>query len=219
MAQRGAAKPRLGPAPLGYNNNQEHIMAIENLTIRLAGDGDEALIMHNGLLADRDYEWTKLLAPLTGKRKKTDEDHAEVARLEWRGGLYYDDELGPYLPGDNVRRALLDAARLSKEGKRIERGLLRVSRKNRLDYNGPRDPDAMWEDPRFRHRAMVKVSTSKVARTRPKFVGWSATVTIDYDSAVLDGRDLFRIAQAAGQFIGIGDGRPFYGGRFTVDKV
>lgn len=194
-------------------------MAVESLTLRLAGEEGEPLIMHNGLLADREYEWTKQLAAVTGKRKKTDEDHAEVARLEWRGGLYYDDDLGPFLPGENVRRSILDAARLSKEGKTIERGVLRVSRKNRLDYDGPRNPEAMWDDQRFRHRAIVKVSTSKVARVRPKFVGWSTTVTIDYDSAVLDGRDLFRIAQAAGQFIGIGDGRPFYGGRFTVEQA
>jgi hypothetical protein len=194
-------------------------MAVETLTIRLEGEENEPLIMHNGLLADREYEWTKRLSAVTGKRKKTDEDHAAVAELEWRGGLYYDPELGPYLPGDNVRRSLLDAARLSKEGKNIERGVLRLTKRNRLQYDGPRDPEKLWADPRFRHRAMVKVSTSKVARTRPQFLGWSATVTIDFDTAVLDSRDLLRIAQAAGQFIGIGDGRPFYGGRFTVEAA
>lgn len=194
-------------------------MAIEQLTVTLTGEPEEPLIMHNGLLADREYEWTKKLAAVTGKRKKTDEDHAEVGRLEWWGGLYHDPELGPYLPGDNVRRALLDAARLSKEGKNIERGVLRLTRKNRLDYDGPRTPEKMWADPRFRHRAIVKVGTSKVARVRPRFLGWSASVTIDYDSSVIDQRDLLRIAETAGKFIGIGDGRPFYGGRFTVEQA
>lgn len=189
---------------------------IESVRLQLSGDGDEPLIVHNGLLADREYEWTRKLSEVTGKRKKTDEDHAEVARLEWRGSLYYDEAIGPYLPGDNVRRCLLDAARLSKEGKTIERGVLRVSRKNALAYDGPRTPEKMWADPRFQHRAIVKVGMSKVVRTRPKFVGWSATVQVDYDSAIIDGRDLRRIAEAAGQYIGIGDGRPFYGGRFVV---
>lgn len=189
---------------------------IEHLTLTLAGDGDEPLIVHNGMLADHEYEWTRKLSEVTSKRKKTDDDHAEVARLEWRGSLYYDDEIGPYLPGDNVRRCLLDAARLSKEGKNIERGVLRLTRKNALRYDGPRTPEKMWEDPRFQHRAIVKVGMSKVVRTRPKFVDWSATVTVDFDSTIIDGRDLLRIATAAGQYIGIGDGRPFYGGRFTV---
>lgn len=190
---------------------------IEHVTLTLAGDGDEPLIVHNGLLADRDYEWTRKLSEITSKRKKTDEDHDEVARLEWNGSLYFDDEIGPYLPGDNVRRCLLDAARLTKEGKNIERGVLRVSRKNRLQYDGPRTREKMWDDVRFRHRAIVKVGTSKVVRTRPKFVGWSATVTVDFDSSIIDGRDLVRIAQSAGNYIGLCDGRPFFGGRFTVE--
>lgn len=192
---------------------------IETIELTLAGDGDEPLIMHNGLLADRDYEWTRQLAAITGKRGKTDEDHDEVARLEWNGSLYFDDQIGPYLPGDNVRRALLDAGRLSKEGKKIERGVLRVSRKNRLEYEGPRTREKMWDDARFRHRAIVKVSTSKVVRTRPKFVGWHARVTIDFDSAIIDRRDLLRIAEAAGNYIGLCDGRPFFGGRFTAEAA
>ncbi|MGE4153397.1 MAG: hypothetical protein AB7G17_14220 [Phycisphaerales bacterium] len=190
---------------------------IEQLTLKLVGKPDEALIVHNGLLADREYKWTKLLAEVTSKRKKSDEDHAEVARLEWNGSLYFDDEIGPYLPGDNVRRCLLDAARLTKEGKNIERGVLDVSRKNPLQYDGPRTRDALWLDDRFRHRAIVKVGTSKVVRTRPKFDDWSATVDIGYDSVVIDGHDIERIAKAAGQYIGLCDGRPFFGGRFTAE--
>ena len=192
---------------------------IEHLTLKLSGDGDEPLIVHNGLLADRDYEWTRKLSEITSKRKKTDEDHDEVARLEWNGSLYFDDELGPILPGDNVRRCLLDAARLTKEGKNIERGVLRVSRKNRLEYDGPRSREKMWEDVRFRHRAIVKVGTSKVVRTRPKFVGWSTVVTVDFDSSIIDQRDLVRIAQSGGNYIGLCDGRPFFGGRFVVEVV
>lgn len=190
---------------------------IDTLNITMRGDGDEPLIVHNGLLADREYEWTRKLSVATSKRNKTDDDHAEVARLEWRGSLYFDDNVGPYLPGDNVRRCLLDAARLTKEGKKIERGVLRLSRINALQYDGPRIPERMWEDERFRHRAIVKVGTSKVVRTRPKFVNWSTSVIIDFDTSVIEGRDLMRIATAAGQYVGIGDGRPFYGGRFVIE--
>lgn len=188
---------------------------LETLELSLSGLGDEPLIMHNGLLADREYEWAQLLAPLQAKRKKTDEDHAEIAWLEWRGGLYYDEKIGPYLPGANVRRALIDAGRLSKEGKKIERGVSNLSRVNRLDYPGPRTPEAMWKDSRFRLRMTVKVS-GKVVRTRAQFMEWSAPVTIHFDPTMIDRRDLLRIAETAGQYIGIGDGRPFYGGRFTV---
>lgn len=189
---------------------------IEHLELRLAGEAGEPLIMHNGLLADRQYEWTRKLAEVTGKRKKTDEDHDLVSELEWNGSLYFDDSDGPYLPGDNIRRCLLDAARLTKDGKRIERGVLRLSRINPLRYDGPRTRAALWADARFQHRAIVKVGTSKVVRTRPKFVEWACDVGIEFDTSLLDRRDLVRIAEAGGQYIGIGDGRPFFGGRFTV---
>ena len=42
---------------------------------------------------------TKALKALTSKRKKTDEDHAEIMRLEWAAGLYCDDQ-GPYVPSE-----------------------------------------------------------------------------------------------------------------------
>lgn len=191
-------------------------MNIEEVQLTVRGDGDEMLLLHNGQLADRECEWTRKLAAVTSKRKKTDEDAMEVARLEWCGSLYYDTDIGPFMPGDNFRRALLDAARLSKEGKSIERGLLKVSRRNPLQYDGPRVMAQMWESGRFAHRTTVKVGTSKVVRTRPKFVGWSFDVQVGFDTAIISREDLIRIAKTAGSYIGIGDGRPFYAGRFEI---
>lgn len=203
--------------PHGFHR---HIrVTVDQITFRLAGNDGEPLIMHNGLLADREYTWTKQVAAITGKRKKTDEDHAEIARLEWRGGLYYDETAGPYLPGYNIRRSILDAGRLSKEGKTIERGLLSIDRVNPIVYHGPRTPEAMYADGRFAHRALIKVGTSRVVRVRPQFLGWSCDVSITFDTLVLDRANLIRMAETAGTFIGVGDGRPFYGGRFSVEVV
>jgi len=192
-------------------------MKIQETTLAVTGDGDEMLLLHNGQLADRQCEWTRQLAAVTSKRKKTDEDALEVARLEWCGSLYHDPEIGTYMPGDNFRRALLDAARLSKEGKNIERGLLKVSRRNQLQYEGPRDMQTMWDSGLYAHRTTVKVGTSKVVRTRPKFVGWSFNVEVGFDTTIISQEDLVRIAKTAGNYIGIGDGRPFYAGRFEVE--
>ena len=40
--------------------------------------------------------------------KKTDEDHIAMRRIEFESSLYLDPEQGPYLPGPNIARALLD---------------------------------------------------------------------------------------------------------------
>lgn len=198
--------PEVNPMPL-----------FDTIALELAAVEGDPLIMHNGLLADPTYDYTRKIKPIAAKRKKTDDDYEEIARLEFLGGLYYTDALGPYLPGLNVRRALIDAARLSREGKNVERGLVRISRENRLEYDGPRLKEDLWADARFVHRALVKISgRGTVNRTRAQFHDWSARVDIEFDSTVLNTADLIRLAETAGAYIGLGDGRPFFGGRFEV---
>lgn len=194
---------------------------MEEVTYRIVGEPGEPLIMHNSQLANPLNEFTKAIKELTPKLKKTDQQHADIARLEWRGGLYWNESDGPYLPGLNVRRALLDAARLSKQGKTIERGLLRIARVCPLQYDGPRDIEGLWADERFRHTAIVvnPGNRARITRTRPCFMDWSATVSITVDPNMINPRNLLAIAEAAGTYIGIGDGRPFFGGRFSVEEL
>lgn len=197
-------------------------MAMSKVTLRFTGEQREPLILHNGLLADPSYEWTRKIKEISGARKKTDAQHEQLAMMEFLGSLYWDDETEcVYLPGVNVRRALLNAARTSREGKRIERGLVKISRINPLRYaGGPcKSRVALWEDERFRHRAMVVVQGKHIARTRPQFFDWETAVTCSINTEQVSVEDFVRIAETAGEIEGVGDGRPFYGGRFSVELV
>jgi hypothetical protein len=49
-------------------------------------------------------------------------DPWQIARLEFEGGLYWDDKLGPYMPANMLRNRLATGARLIRAGKKIERG-------------------------------------------------------------------------------------------------
>jgi hypothetical protein len=141
-----------------------------------------------------------------------------MRRIQFEGALYMDPEVGPYLPGPNIAKALLLAARIRRNGPKVERGLILVSPINRLNYDGPRDASGLWNDLRFRFTVPVKVPprTGKtVMGARPIFQEWSCTATALTNPAVLPDDELLTIAQDAGQMIGVGDWRPWHG-RFAA---
>jgi len=178
--------------------------------------GTTPLIMHNAQLADPLNKFTVALRELTKKRIKTEDDLAEMARREWVGGLYYDREIGPYIPGQNIERSLLDAARMHKRGKSIERGVFVTSNENAILYDGPRDVESLLNDENYRLTVSVKVGQQRVMRCRPMFRSWALGATLYVDESQLELGDLKMIAENAGKFIGLGDWRPRYG-RFTSE--
>lgn len=187
---------------------------------RMTCTGTKPLLMHNSQLSNPLNEVAKAMKRVTSKRIKTDEDHEELARLEHTGGLYIDLDMGPYLPGQNFERCLVDAARITKAGKKIERGVFIDTDVNPLSYDGPRDVDGLWKDQNFRHMASVKVGTSRVTRCRPQFREWLVEAEGEYDPSIINLAELAEIATTAGMMIGLGDWRPRFG-RFTaaVEKV
>lgn len=178
------------------------------------------LLMHSSRLANPLDPATKALKKVTGKQKKTDDDHEEIARLEHAASLYWDDDAGPYLPSDNIWRCLYDAAKKSKMGPRIKEGIVFPEEVNPISYTGPRTIDGLWKDGNHRLVVSAKVGMQRVMRCRPMFREWKADAEGILDPNVLDLADLITIADTAGVVIGIGDWRPRYG-RFTatVEKV
>ena len=184
-----------------------------NFTIVLTGT--EPLLMHSADLANPIDPTVKAIRKVTSKRTKTDDDYEEIARLEHAGSLYMDPQIGPYLPGENIERSLLDAARITRQGKAIERGVFITSRVNPLAYKGPRTAAGLWADESFRLYASVKVQRARTMRCRPIFHQWSADATGILDPSIIDPADFGDICATAGLMVGIGDWRPRYG-RFTA---
>jgi hypothetical protein len=181
--------------------------------------GTSPLLMHNSRLANPLDPATKALKKYTSKRNKTEEDHEQLARLEFDGGLYFQDGIGPFIPGENISRCLVDGAKLTKQGVKVTRGLVIKTDVNPLAYSGPRDEQGLW-DKGWRHMASVKIGTSRTMRCRPWFPQWSVRAEGMIDPSVLELSDVTGIADNAGAFIGLGDWRPRFG-RFTatVEKI
>jgi hypothetical protein len=181
------------------------------IKFRIALEGTHALLMHNSRLSNPLDPATKALKKVTGKRTKTDDDHAEIARLEHAGSFYFDSDIGPYVPSDNIGRSLYDGAKKSKMGPRIKEGVIFTTEVNPLSYKGPRDLAGLWSDENFRLMASVKVGTSRTMRCRPMFQEWRTEAEGILDPNILDLADLTNIATTAGFVIGLGDWRPRYG--------
>lgn len=188
------------------------------MKVRLVATGTRPLLMHNVQLASPLNSYAKRLKQLNAKRNKTDEDRLEIARVEWEGSLYYDPEVGPYIPGPNVFRSLINGARITKAGKKVERGVLVTELVMPLVYKGPRDLEGLWGngESEFVDVRTVVVQRNKVDRCRPIFRQWAFEAECLLDPKVIDFDEFVEIAHNAGAMEGIGDYRLMYG-RFEVE--
>ena len=172
--------------------------------------------MHNAQLADPLNPHAQAIKKISGKRNKTEADHEELGRLEWLGSLYLAGG-EPCIPGEIVEAALIEGAKKIKRGPQARAGII-CDRMFPLDYEGPRDPNELWLDERFRLRAGVRVQRNRVIRTRPIFRDWAADLAIDYLPSLLNESEVRDILITVGQVVGIGDWRPRFG-RFTVAEA
>jgi hypothetical protein len=181
--------------------------------------GDRPLLMHNGQLADPLNPHTKALKAITGKRKKSDEDHLEMARLEFQGGLYIDEKIGPFIPGHALDSMLKEGARKKKLGTVFESCVMTSGDMFPLEYKGPRTREALWADERFRDRRGAGVQTSRVMRTRPRFDKWEVTFLVELFPCELNPTDIQQAITDAGMYVGFLDFRPKFGKFSLVNFV
>lgn len=184
------------------------------MKVQLDIQGTTGLLVHNVRLADPLDSAAKRLSGLTGAKsasKRTTEDHMAIARAEFDGGLYFDDEIGPYVPTLWLEAALKKAGGLTKEGTQVQRALIFFEGEAALQYDGPRDLAGLWADENYRLTTMVKQGQVRVPRTRPMFRQWSLSTTAHLDTSALELKDLNRIGRTCGLYIGLGDWRPRYG--------
>lgn len=189
-------------------------MAWQTLKFRLTGDAP--LICHNSQTADPLNKYSRAMKAISAKRKKTDSDLEELARLEFFAGLYM-SESGPILPAMVIDATIINAAKRNREGVQAKSGFFTVSNAV-LEYDGPRTADELWQDDRFRLSVPVRVQMARVIRTRPIFNQWAATVTVQHEDSVVNAAAVADWFNIAGALVGIADWRPRYG-RFQAIRL
>ena len=184
-------------------------------TIKICLQGVSPLLCHNGQTADPRNTYAKAMKAVSSKRKKTDADLDELARLEWLAGLYRSGaEL--VIPDYVLESTMIGGAKKSKRGPQAKCGMF-FTEHAVLNFIGkPAEINdqtlaEMFESGDFTHTIGVRVGMSKVMRTRPIFRNWSCEALVQYDPDVLNKRDIEEIAIDAGKLVGLGDWRPKHG--------
>ena len=180
--------------------------------------GTSPLLCHNPQMVDPECEFAREIKKISGKKKKTDEDHNEIAKLEWMGGLYTAAVGGRTVvsqPSSKVRKCLINAARITRQGKEIERSLIMTQLHVPLIYEGCEkagDPEAeidrLLADASFHSRLSVGIGAKRVMRTRPSFLPWALVVpAVFLTDAGMNFDQLQNLIDLAGRAERIGDNR------------
>jgi hypothetical protein len=179
--------------------------------------GTSPLLQQAETLANPLHELTKAYKAVSGKRKKSEDDHLWLMRSEWEASMYFDPEIGPYLPAQNLESCIAEAGKINRLGKTIKQAVQVLTDRAALQYEGPRTKAEMWAmGGKFADVRGVAVVGKKIMRCRPIFLGWSASFDLAYMEDVIDRDDLIRTIEEAGRRIGIGTYRPRFG-RFEVE--
>lgn len=158
------------------------------------------------------------------KKQQTEADKRKLRRTEWEAGLYYDPEIGPYIPGWNIVRSIRDGAARVKKGKAVLTGVTISDVKVPIRYDGPRDLDGMYDAGFVDVRRIVNNGAGATIRARPRWDRWSLVFNLDIDDEVISERDIIDAIQKAGRFAGIGEYRPSSKkggqyGRYEIVKI
>jgi len=178
--------------------------------------GRTGLVMHNGRLADPLDPLAIELSRLTDKRNRTEEEEREISDFEWLASLYYEKDLGTFLPAENVVRCLRDAATAWKLGEAVYDFVHVSTDRIPVQHDGPADPKKLQVLPEYRLRKTVKIGRNRTPRTRPIFRTWSMSFDIDLDDTDLNLSDFERIVERAGRLEGVGTARKLGFGRFVA---
>jgi|KBSMisStandDraft_5_1062788.scaffolds.fasta_scaffold74945_4 hypothetical protein len=179
--------------------------------------GTQPLMVSSSLAVMKQGTLGKRLAELTRLRKRTEADNEELRRVKFFLALYYDPQAGVYLPGYNLRVAIVNGARFHKLGKDVERGVIVLENKLPLEFDGSKlDPDKLYEDGRFVDIRPARVKgRGMIEAVRPIFPEWKLKATIAVNTNFADTDDIKRAIETAGLIEGLGTWRTRFG-RFEV---
>jgi hypothetical protein len=194
---------------------------MNSITFRITGR--TALMMDNNQTADPRNEYAKAIKELhkASKRKSADVDSIleKQSILRVKAGLYWNKEMGLYLPAANLRATFIDGAKLDRKGTDCKRYCV-IAGPAKLIHDGPDDLDTIANDPRYRYDSIMKSGMVQVPTTRAIVPTWSCEFTINYaGSDKMSRSDIIHYVNQAGLYCGIGGSRGYGFGRFDVEVM
>ena len=201
------------------NNTKKYAVHIKGAT---------PLVMHCDKACNPLHPLSKRLKEITCVRKKTDDHHLALARLEFEAAMYYDKKLGVYMPSKCLQGCIKAAAKKFKLGRQTKAVILEEAMGSPLiPYEG-RSIESLYQETNeegehpYVFIENLVVGMARIARTRPMFHKWEVKFNLFLDTELLPENDLEKILEVAGYEYGLCELRPGRAtgnyGTFTVES-
>lgn len=151
----------------------------------------------------------------TSKRTKTEDDLKIISDLDWEAAAYWKDDIGMYIPAENVEATIVGGAKVNRKGTDVQKYCNVTDLYIPLNYGENLTKEQLIADDKYRDVRAVNVQRSKLMRTRPRFDKWSITFSMCYDENKIDLETIVNALENAGAYVGLCDYRPRYG-KFLV---
>lgn len=189
-------------------------MAIQQARITITGINP--LLQNNPQTVDPFNRFAKAKKAITNKRTKTEDDLIELGNIETESKIFFDDELGVYIPATWVTESIITTAfSVAKIGRnKMRGGLFATESKIKLNYKNMAKVKTIKDivmNPEFRHRMLLKQGQVRVPKDAPIFHEWSFSTVIEFDDAVIDFSSIKKIIEHSSRYGGFGDFRPTFG--------
>lgn len=190
-------------------------MAIQQAQLVITGIAP--LLQNNPQTVDPFNTYAKAKKAITNKRTaKTDDDLIELGNIETESKIYFDDQIGVYVPATWLTEAIICTGfSVAKIGRaKMRGGLFATEPKIKLQYRGMNKVKTITDvvmNSEFRHRMLLKQGPVRVPKDAPIFHDWSFSTTVEFDDTVVDIGSLRRIVDRSAKYGGFGDFRPTFG--------
>lgn len=189
-------------------------MTIRFLTAKYTGV--KPLLMNNPQSVDPFNEFARAAKKLTSKRTKTDDDLLELRRIEIAAKIYFDDELGLYVPSKWVLEAVAQnshaIAKIAK--KKMRGGIFSPEERCKLTYENMhlvKTAEDIIGNKFFQTQMILPQGLVRVTKAVPVFKNWSFECKLEFDDFIVDQRTLENILSYSAHYGGMGDFRPTFG--------
>lgn len=190
-------------------------MSIRQINISVSGVNP--LLQNNPQTVDRFNPYTRTMAKINAKKtRRTDEDYRDLQNLEVRAKIFWDDDIGIYVPSSWLMAAIASTSfKKAKVSKADVRGSVfatedRIPLKYR-DQAKVKTPDDIVGNPDFRINLTLKQGQVRVVKAAPIFHQWSFKTALEFDDNLIDAESLQDIIKHAAMYGGFGDFRPTFG--------
>lgn len=186
-------------------------------TLTVAVTGNNPLLQNNPQTVDRFNEYAQSMAVINKKgKRRTDDDYRQLQDIEVRSKIYWDDEMGIYVPSTWLLAGVAaNAFKTVKVSKADIRGaVFSTAPKLKLTYRDQekvKEPIDIVNNHDFRIKLTLKQGQARIVKAAPIFHNWSFSATMEFDDKVIDPQSMVRVIEHTAKYSGFGDFRPTFG--------